>query len=352
MVTALLGGAWRTLVANAAGMAAGLVADRLVGEPPARMHPVALFGSGAGVLERWMWADRRAAGAAFTAVAVGSVAAIGVGMRAVTARWGARVGATAPTALVPTACAPTALAPTALAPTAVVAVATWAVVAGRMLGESAATVGDAVRAGDLERARELLPSLVGRDPRDLDAGGICRAVVESVAENTVDAVVAPALWALVGGAPGALAYRAINTLDAMVGHHRPRYERFGWASARADDLAVWVPARLTALLVAAVRPAAAAAVWATVRRDAPGHPSPNAGVAEAAFAAALGVRLGGTNRYGERIEQRPFLGGGRRPGPDDIVRAVRLSRDLTAALAGTGALLGGAGCRRRSLLGG
>ena len=155
-----------------------------------------------------------------------------------------------------------------------------------------------------------------------------------MAENTVDAVVAPALWAAVAGAPGALGYRAVNTLDAMVGHRSARYERYGWASARIDDGAGWVPARATALLVALVRPGAGAEVLRTVRRDAPAHPSPNAGVAEAAFAAALGLRLGGVNRYGDRTEERAPLGQGRPPRRHDIAEAVRLSNDVGLALAG------------------
>jgi adenosylcobinamide-phosphate synthase len=128
------------------------------------------------------------------------------------------------------------------------------------------------------------------------------------------------------------AYRAVNTLDAMVGHRSERYEQFGWASARLDDLAGMIPARVSAGLVAIVRPHAAARVARAVRQDAPAHPSPNAGVAEAAFAAALGVRLGGTNRYGVRVEDRPRLGDGRPPQPADIRAAVRLSRDVTGAL--------------------
>ncbi len=169
-----------------------------------------------------------------------------------------------------------------------------------------------------------------------------RAVVESVAENTVDAVVAPALWGAVLGGAGALGYRAANTLDSMVGHRSPRYARFGTASARLDDALGWVPARATAVLVALVRPGRAGAVVTAVRRDAPAHPSPNAGVAEAAFAAALGVQLGGANRYGDRVEVRPALGDGPPPGRGDVGRAVALSRDVTLALA---ALLAGAARR-------
>jgi adenosylcobinamide-phosphate synthase len=166
-------------------------------------------------------------------------------------------------------------------------------------------------------------------------------VVESVAENTVDAIIAPALWAALGGPVGTLVYRALNTLDAMVGHPSPRYYRFGWASARADDVAGWLPARLTVALVAVVRPWAARSVITAVVQQAPAHPSPNAGVAEAAFAGALGVRLGGINVYGARREERAPLGRRAPPRPGDIARAVRLSRDVTAAAALLGLLLSG-----------
>jgi adenosylcobinamide-phosphate synthase len=214
-----------------------------------------------------------------------------------------------------------------------VAFATYVAVAGRALAEAANEVATPLAAGDIDAARARLPSLVGREPDGLDEGEIVRAVVESVAENTVDAVVGAALWAAGGGAAAVLAYRAVNTLDAMVGHRSPRYARFGWAAARADDIAGWLPARLTALLVAAVRPGAAPRVWAAVRHQARAHPSPNAGVAEAAFAAALGVRLGGANTYAGRRELRPWLGAGSPPRPPDIARAIRLSRHVSAAAA-------------------
>ena len=157
-------------------------------------------------------------------------------------------------------------------------------------------------------------------------------MVESVAENTVDAIVAPVLWGTVAGGVGALTYRAINTMDAMVGHHSDRFDQFGWASARLDDLVNWVPARVAAALVALLRPRRAREVWRAVRDDAPQHPSPNAGVVEAAFAAALDLRLGGVNRYGERVEERAALGRGRAPTAADIAAAVRLSRQLAGAL--------------------
>ncbi|HEX5568678.1 MAG TPA: CobD/CbiB family cobalamin biosynthesis protein, partial [Streptomyces sp.] len=177
---------------------------------------------------------------------------------------------------------------------------------------------------------DLLPRLCGRDPRALDADGIARAVVESVAENTSDAVVGALVWGAVGGAPGLAGFRAVNTLDAMVGHRSPRYRRFGWASARLDDVVGWPGARLTALLavLAGPEPREARRAW---RADAHRHPSPNAGVVEAAFAGALGVRLGGTLSYGGRVEHRPPLNTAGRPaGAADIERAVRLSRRVGA----------------------
>jgi adenosylcobinamide-phosphate synthase len=162
---------------------------------------------------------------------------------------------------------------------------------------------------------------------------MARAVIESVAENTSDAVVAPLLWGAVAGIPGLVAYRAVNTLDAMVGHRSARYVNFGWASARLDDAINWVPARVTAALTAACAPlvtkVSPGKVIDTVRRDGGHHPSPNAGRCEAAFAAALGVRLGGTNVYGGVAETRPGLGEGRVPDPEDIRHAIVLSRAVT-----------------------
>jgi adenosylcobinamide-phosphate synthase len=284
--------------------AAAIVADRVVGEPPAALHPVAAFGRLMEAAERRTYRDQRGPGVAHLLAGVAVAAGTGLAVRRLT-------GAAAATFL-----------------------AAEVAIAGRMLAESAAGIGAALEDADLDAARVLLPTLVGRDPSVLDATEIARAVVESVAENTVDAVVAPACWAAALGAPGVLAHRAVNTLDAMVGHRSARYARFGWAAARLDDAAAWVPARLTAVLVVSVRPRSAAAVWHAVRRDAPAHPSPNAGVAEAAFAAALGVHLGGRNRYGDQVETRPDLGAGRPPEPADIDAAIRLATDVGWALAG------------------
>jgi adenosylcobinamide-phosphate synthase len=291
----------------ATAAAAGLVADRMLGEPPAPVHPVAAFGRVMADLERRVWRDGRPAGAAYAAAGVGLGWVAGIGLSQA-ARFA--LGSAAPAG----------------------AAATCLAVAGRALGDEARAIGERLVHDDLDGARRRLPALVGRDPESLDAKGVARAVVESVAENTVDAVVAPACWAAVGGAAGAGFYRAANTLDAMVGHRNDRYRQFGWAAARLDDAANWVPARLTGLLVAAVRPAHAREVLDAVVRP-PAHPSPNAGVAEAAFAAALGLRLGGDTVYAGRVDPRPAFGTGRPPEPADIESAVRLSRDVTLALA-------------------
>ena len=203
----------------------------------------------------------------------------------------------------------------------------------------------ALAGNDLASARRVLPSLCGRDPAGLDATELTRAVIESVAENTCDAVVAPLLWGAAAGLPGLVAYRAVNTLDAMVGHRSARYARFGWAAARLDDLANWIPARATAALTAACAPvvtgASTASVLDVVRRDGGRHPSPNAGRCEAAFAAALGVRLGGTNVYAGVAETRPGLGEGRAPEPRDIRRAIALSRAVTLSATALAMLIAG-----------
>ncbi|WP_421121448.1 CobD/CbiB family cobalamin biosynthesis protein [Aquihabitans daechungensis] len=270
--------------AGAAGL--GLCVDRLVGEPR-RFHPVAGFGTAMGHVEDTLWRDRREAGVAYTATGVALGAAAGWSIRSTTA-----------------------------------SVAVCA--AGRELRSVARAIGHRCDADDLDGARALLPSLVGRDPSDLDHAGIAAAVIESLAENMVDAVVAPALWGAALGAVGAGAYRSVNTMDAMVGHRSERYERFGWSAARLDDLANLVPARAFGALVVAAAPSRARAIGHAVRTQAPAHPSPNAGVAEASVAAALGVELGGPLRYGDRHEDRPTLGTGPRPSAGDIGRAVRL----------------------------
>ncbi|MGH8874803.1 MAG: CobD/CbiB family cobalamin biosynthesis protein, partial [Acidimicrobiia bacterium] len=211
---------------------------------------------------------------------------------------------------------------------------------GRTLERRATELAGHAQAADLAGARALLPWLVGREPQALDLEGAVRAGLESVAENLVDAQVATFFWWVLGGVPLAVAHRAVNTLDAMVGTKTPRYRRFGWAAARADDLANFIPARLTALGVALLAPTVGGSprrCLQAVLRDAGSHPSPNAGVAEAAFAGALGVRLGGRTVYPCGVEDRPVLGEGTVPTAADLLRAVRLARRV-----GAGAALGAA----------
>ncbi|MFB6626012.1 MULTISPECIES: cobalamin biosynthesis protein [unclassified Streptomyces] len=285
------------------GAAAGLVVDLLVGDPR-RGHPVAAFGRAAAAVENRLHHDHRGWGALHTAVCAGSAVALGA--------LAARTVRNRPAAAV-----------------ALTAASVWAVVGGTTLGREARAVGGALAAGDLDVARERLPHLCGRDPQSLDGPAMARAVVESVAENTSDAVVGALFWGAVAGVPGLLGFRAVNTLDAMVGHKSPRHRRFGWASARLDDVAGWPGARLTAVLatVAGGDPRGALKAW---RADAAKHPSPNAGPVEASFAGALGIRLGGTLSYGGRVEHRPVLNGeGRAVEVADIDRAVRLSRRVT-----------------------
>lgn len=230
-----------------------------------------------------------------------------------------------------------------------VAVGTWTVLGGRSLRSEARVVGQLLDRGDLDAARRRITHLVGRDPGGLDTDGIVRAAVESVAENTCDAVVAPLFWGAVAGLPGLLGYRAVNTLDAMVGYRSPRYANFGWAAARADDLANAAPARLTALLTALAARGTGADAGAAVRiarRDGRRHPSPNSGFSEAAFAGALGLRLGGRNSYAGRVDERPQLGDGRAPVVADLPRAARLSGAVGIAAAVLAALAALAARRR------
>ncbi|MGW1007197.1 cobalamin biosynthesis protein [Streptomyces sp. NPDC002520] len=292
------------------GAAAGLLGDLLLGDPR-RGHPVAVFGRAAGAVEGALWHDHRGWGALHTAVCAGGAVALGVVAERAVRR--------SPAATV-----------------ALTAAATWAVVGGTSLAREARTVGRALQAGDVAAARARLPHLCGRDPQALDADGIARAVVESVAENTSDAVVGALVWGAVGGVPGLLGFRAVNTLDAMVGHKSPRFRRYGWASARLDDVAGWPGARLTAVLATLAGPDPRGAVRAW-KADAASHPSPNAGPVEASFAGALGVRLGGTLSYGGRVEHRPVLNGGagRAVRVTDIDRAVRLSRRVGLLALGT-----------------
>jgi adenosylcobinamide-phosphate synthase len=291
-----------------AGVLAGCLADLLLADPRAG-HPVARFGAAAAAVERVTYRDTRIAGAAHVVVLVGAVSLLGAAVQRDARRRGPRSSVAA------------------------TAVATWIALGGTSLARTGLAMGDLLSRDDVDGAKRLLPSLCGRDPAQLDAVGLTRASLESVAENTSDAHVAPLLWATVGGMPAVLGYRAVNTLDSMVGHRSPRYARFGWAAARLDDAANYVAARLTAALVVLCAPVVGGSPSGAVRawrRDAARHPSPNAGVVEAAFAGALGVRLGGPTQYQYELQIRPTLGEGMPPSVADLRRAVRLSRTVQA----------------------
>jgi adenosylcobinamide-phosphate synthase len=289
-----------------AGLLLGYAAD-LVFADPRRGHPVAGFGSVAAALEQRWWRDDRRAGAAYVVVLVGG--AVGLGL--VIERRSGQVSHAAATAL-----------------------ATWAVLGGTSLDREGGTLQRLLDNDSLDDARGRLTHLVGRDTTRLSEPEVVRAAIESLAENTSDAVVAPLVWGAVAGIPGLLGYRAANTLDAMVGHRSARYARFGWAAARLDDVLNLPGSRLTAALTVLLGEDPGAA-WHAWRRDAAGHPSPNAGPVEAAFAGALGIRLGGTNVYGagpdQWVEHRAVMGDGGPPAREDLARARRLARRIGPA---------------------
>lgn len=308
---------------RAVGLLLGIVADAMFGDPR-RGHPVAGFGAVAQRLEKITYRDHKIPGVVYTGVLAGSAVAAGI--------LAERAGRRHP-----------------LLRVATTATATWIALGGKSLATEGASMGRELDAGDVEAARKRLPSLCGRSPDALDATALARATVESVAENTSDAVVAPLFWGALFGVPGLLGYRAVNTLDAMVGHRSPRYRQFGWASARLDDVVNLVPARAAAALTVAGAPVvggSAQGAWQAWRRDAAAHPSPNAGRVEAAFAGALEIRLGGRTVYSHGVEERPVLGTGRSPDAGHVTRAVELSR-VVGALSGIAAAFLALFSRRR-----
>jgi adenosylcobinamide-phosphate synthase len=292
----------------ACGLAAGAALDALIADPR-RGHPVALFGRTAGAIETRMYSDSKIRGGLHAAACLlAATAPAALAHHLTRGRPALRMAATA--------------------------AASWTVIGAASLAQEAKRLARAIESGDLAAARACLPSLCGRDPAGLDAAGLARAAVESVAENTCDAVVAPLMWGSAAGITGLAAYRAVNTLDAMIGHRSARYRAFGWAAARLDDVAGAAPARLTGLLAAACAPVAGgrpAEALRGMKTFGNRHPSPNAGRCEAAFAGALGIQLGGTNVYDGVTEDRPILGTGRDATAEDIRRAVRLSRAVTWA---------------------
>jgi adenosylcobinamide-phosphate synthase len=230
--------------------------------------------------------------------------------------------------------------PEGLAGAVLTAVLAWPLVAARSLHDHVAPVAAALRDGDLPLARAEVAKIVGRDPAQLDAAGVARAALESLAENASDGVTAPVFWGALFGLPGIAAYKAINTLDSMIGHRSERHLHFGRVAARLDDAANWLPARLTGVVIALVseRPGAALRAMA---RDARRHRSPNAGWPEAALAGALGVRLSGPRVYHDRVADEPWLNGAAPdPAAEDMQRALRL---YGRAMLGVGIVLLGLG---------
>jgi adenosylcobinamide-phosphate synthase len=202
-------------------------------------------------------------------------------------------------------------------------------IAQRSLYQHVAKVRTAFASGGLTEARQAVAMIVGRDPEQLDEAGVSRAAIESCAENFSDGVVAPVFWLALFGLPGILVYKAINTADSMIGHRNARYEQYGWAAARLDDLVNLAPARLAGALLSLAAPLARGSIgaaWRVMRRDATKHRSPNAGWPESAMAGALGLALAGPRIYGGKTVDDPFLNaeGRQAATPDDIGRALRV----------------------------
>jgi adenosylcobinamide-phosphate synthase len=211
----------------------------------------------------------------------------------------------------------------------------WPFVAFRSLYDHVAAVRDPLRAGNVEAARKAVSDIVGRDPEQLDEAGIARAAIESLAENASDGVVAPVFWGGLFGLPGIIGYKAVNTLDSMIGHRTARHEAFGWAAARIDDVANFIPARLTGLMFALLAGnEQRSQALSGMMRDARQHRSPNAGWPEAAMAAALGVRLCGPRTYHGEVADEPWLNeGAQDPAAADITRGLEFYVGTMFALA-------------------
>jgi adenosylcobinamide-phosphate synthase len=295
-------------------LTAGFFLDLLLGDPPWLPHPVRLIGRLA------VWAEPRCRRLASNEYLAGAVFASGLVIAAGASVWAVlwvmqRIHPV-------------------LAGLAMLYFM-YAGLAVRDLAREAETVWRKLQAGALAGARQQLSRIVGRDTDRLEAPEIVRATVETVAESTVDGILAPMVFAALGGAPGLWAYKAINTLDSMVGHREAPYTRFGWAAARLDDVANFVPARLGLLFFSLGTWAAGGApgqCWRIGWRDGGKHPSPNAGISEAAVAGALGVRLGGRNTYDGIEEVRPYIGDPVRPLEIScILQTIRIMYATSAA---------------------
>ena len=289
--------------------------DLLLGDPRWLPHPVVGIGKLIAFLEkplRQLIHNERLGGILLLLMTVGCTVAVSFGVTAGAASLHPLAGTVAGTLLA------------------------WSCLAARSLQRESGLVAAALEQGDLPEARRYLSYIVGRDTADLDASEIWRGTVETVAENTSDGVIAPLFCLMLGGPVLAMAYKAVNTLDSMVGYKNERYLRFGWASARCDDLANWLPARLTGLLLVLAAPILGLAGrqgWRIMGRDGRNHASPNSGIPEAAVAGALGVQLGGTNIYFGKPVEKPTIGDPRRPLDGAAWRgAVRLMYGAEALL--------------------
>jgi adenosylcobinamide-phosphate synthase len=303
---------------------AALAFDALIGDPDwlwrRLAHPVALFGVAIGWLDRtlnretWSPQHRKWAGIASVVLIVAVAGAIGLLLQLGLHR--------------------------TFAGNMALGLIASVFIAQRSLYQHVARVRQAFADGGLNAARQSVSMIVGRDPEHLDEAGVCRAAIESCAENFSDGVVAPVFWLALLGLPGLIAYKAINTADSMIGHHTERYESFGWASARLDDLVNVIPARLSAVLLAVAAPVAAGSIktaWNVIKGDASKHRSPNAGWPESAMAGALGLALAGPRSYADHVVDDPFLNAEARldATPGDIGRAL----DLLAAACGAEAVV-------------
>jgi adenosylcobinamide-phosphate synthase len=297
-----------TAVTGAAIMLIGLAIDALIGWPNALFraigHPVTWMGRVIRQFDDWLNIDGTEDRARRIAGLVAALAVILLSAEA--------------------ASVVTWLLPRGWSGTLIAGILAWPLIAFRSLSDHVRAVALPLAAGDLTGARQAVAMIVGRDPARLDEAGVARAALESLAENASDGIVAPIFWGAIFGLPGIVGYKAINTLDSMIGHRTPRHEAFGWAAARIDDVANLIPARLTGFLFAAVsgqfRPAIA-----LMLRDAKLHRSPNAGWPEAAMAAALGVRLSGPRVYADRVAEEPWVNAGAAdPTPADLGRGLAL----------------------------
>ncbi len=274
-------------------VAAAYILDLVVGDPRQFPHPVVIIGKGIDFLEKWLrrWAapliGLRLSGVLLTIITVGSTYMI---------MWGIMAGVQN------------------LNRWLALLVSVWflsTTIAVKGLGDAALEIYKLLKSGNIAGARRKVGWIVGRDTAGLDESEITRATIETVAENIVDGIVAPLFYAFIGGVPLAMAYKAVNTLDSMVGYRNEKYREFGWASARFDDICNFVPARLTGILLVLTFLITGRPVKRAVRivlRDAARHPSPNSGIPEAAVAGALGVRLGGVNFYGGIESHRAYMG--------------------------------------------